>query len=78
MYNISFIIQGLVAALDNLVPAAEHRFCVMHLYRNMPKEFKSTGVKKLFWFAARATTDYYFNRHMLNLSKVYTKLSPYH
>ena len=64
--------KGLVNALENHVPMAEHRFCVMHLYKNLWKDFKGIGVRRLLWSAARSTTEYYFKRHMDELKKVIT------
>ena len=53
------------------MPRAEHRFCVMHMYKNMWKEFKGIGVRQCLWAAARSTTDYMFNKHMDEMKKVY-------
>ncbi|XP_074376912.1 uncharacterized protein LOC141718430 [Apium graveolens] len=55
---------GLINVLEAVFPNVEHRFCVMHLYRNMWKEHKGIGVRMYLWLAARATTDYTFNKHM--------------
>ena len=68
--------KGLVHALENQVPSAEHRFCVMYLYRNLWKEHKGIGVRRLLWSAARATTEYFFNKHMDELKKVISYISP--
>lgn len=62
--------KGLVNALEKQVPHAEHRFCVMHLYKNMYKEHKGIGVRKLLWCAAKSTTNYYFNKHINDMKKV--------
>ena len=62
--------QGLINALNSVVPNAEHRFCVMHLYKNMVKEHKGIILRELLWLTARATTDYMFNKHMEELKKV--------
>ncbi|XP_074364979.1 uncharacterized protein LOC141706040 [Apium graveolens] len=62
--------KGLINALENIVPNAEHRFCVMHLYRNMWKEHKGIGVRMILWKAARATTEYTFKKHMDELQKL--------
>lgn len=64
------VMQGLINALDNVVPNAEHRFCVMHLFNNMVKVHKGRGLRELLWMAARATNDYMFNKHMTALKKV--------
>ncbi|XP_074383321.1 uncharacterized protein LOC141724920 [Apium graveolens] len=65
--------NDLINALENIVPNAEHRFCVMHLYRNMWKEHKGIGVRMILWKAARATTEYTFKKHMDELQKLSKK-----
>ncbi|XP_074362844.1 uncharacterized protein LOC141703148 [Apium graveolens] len=62
--------KGLIDALEAVFPNVEHRFCVMYLYRNMWKDHKGIGVRMLLWLAARATTDYTFNKHMEELKKL--------
>lgn len=70
--------KGLVNALESLVPAAEHRFCVMHLYKNLWKNHKGIGVRRLMWCAAKSTTDYHFNINMEALKNVLVNLQyPY-
>lgn len=63
--------KGLVNALESQVPAAEHRFCVMHLYKNLWKEHKGIGVRRLLWSAAKSTTDYHYKMNMGALKKVF-------
>lgn len=60
-------------ALETQFPAAEKRFCVMHLYQNLCKESRSLGVRREMWGAAKSTTDYFFNMHMENNKKVQTQ-----
>ena len=62
--------QGLINALTTVVPNAEHKFCVMHLYRNMYKDHKGVGSRTLLWLAARSTTEFMFKKHMSELKKV--------
>ncbi|XP_021764632.1 uncharacterized protein LOC110729230 isoform X2 [Chenopodium quinoa] len=49
-------IQGLVEALSEVVPNAETRFCVRHIWANFKLKFTGSVFKELFWSAARATT----------------------
>lgn len=64
-------------ALDKIFPSAEKRFCAMHLANNLNGIVKSSAVRSSMWFAAKATTDYFFNLHMESLKKVTLKtLSP--
>ncbi|XP_021767712.1 uncharacterized protein LOC110732104 [Chenopodium quinoa] len=48
--------KGLVEALATVVPNAETRFCVRHIWANFKLKFTGTVFKELFWSAARATT----------------------
>ena len=57
-------------AVETHFPEFEIRFCCMHLYINMKKEFKGLGVCRQMWLAARSTTDYFFNMNMVNLKNV--------
>ena len=40
--------------LKDLMPNAEHRFCVRHLYANFKKDFPGKVLKDAMWSAARA------------------------
>lgn len=62
--------QGLINALEALVPNAEHRFCVMHLYQNMNKDFKGIALRQLLWKSARASTEWELNLHMRKMKEV--------
>lgn len=70
VHHILILMQGLINALNAIVPNAEHRFCVMHLYTNMYKDHKGVGCRALLWLAARSTTEYMFKKHMTELEKV--------
>ncbi|XP_074356643.1 uncharacterized protein LOC141696397 [Apium graveolens] len=61
---------GLINDLEAIVPQAEHRFCVMHLFQNMHKEYKGLALRHLLWKAARATTMWGFNLHMNQMKEV--------
>ncbi|XP_074352940.1 uncharacterized protein LOC141692100 [Apium graveolens] len=65
--------KGLINALEEVVPNAEHRFCVMHLYQNMHKKFKGVALRQLLWKAARSTTNWEFNLHMNNMKEIAVK-----
>ncbi|KAL0299181.1 UNVERIFIED_CONTAM: hypothetical protein Sradi_6577900 [Sesamum radiatum] len=47
--------KGLIDAVDQLLPGCEHRFCVMHLYKNFKNTHKGMALKDILWRAARAT-----------------------
>ncbi|CAI9297266.1 unnamed protein product [Lactuca saligna] len=48
--------KGLIEAVKERVPDAEHRQCARHVYANFKKKFKGAAYRKLFWRAAKATT----------------------
>ena len=37
--------QGLVPTIQDLLPTAEHRFCMRHLYANFRKRFSGKKIK---------------------------------
>ncbi|WOH04271.1 hypothetical protein DCAR_0623680 [Daucus carota subsp. sativus] len=51
-------------------PEPEHRFCVMHLYQNMHKDYQGIALRQLLWKCARASTDWEFKKHMNKLKEV--------
>ena len=65
------IFQGLVNALETQFPSAEHRFRVMHLYKNLANLYKGTDIRSQLWLAAKANTDYWFDKHMGYSKKVH-------
>jgi len=48
-------LQGLLLALQELIPNVEQRFCVRHIYANFRKKFPGKNLKRLLWKAAAAT-----------------------
>ncbi|KAL2240743.1 UNVERIFIED_CONTAM: hypothetical protein Sindi_0715500, partial [Sesamum indicum] len=63
--------KGLVGALEELFPNAEHRFCVRHLHSNFKIfGFRGLAFKNGLWKAARATTVNQFNARMQELKEL--------
>nr|GEW54062.1 hypothetical protein [Tanacetum cinerariifolium] len=65
--NFTFITgrqKGLLPALKDLFPAAEHIYCVRHIHDNMNLIFKGGQYKELLWKCATATTEVHFKRAM--------------
>ncbi|XP_034229448.1 uncharacterized protein LOC117638427 [Prunus dulcis] len=58
---------GLNRAFDIVVPQAQHRWCVRHMYGNFKDKFKGEGLKDLLWSATRATNRYEFQVEMNKL-----------
>ena len=46
--------QGLVQAMQNLLPTSFHMMCCHHILQKFQNRFKQTRLKDLFWEAARA------------------------
>ncbi|KAI3447044.1 hypothetical protein Pfo_003709 [Paulownia fortunei] len=47
--------KRLIDAIDTWLPGCEHRFCVMHLYKNFKLTHKGLALKNILWKAAKAT-----------------------
>ncbi|GKC48768.1 mutator type transposase, partial [Tanacetum coccineum] len=61
--------KGLIPALAQVFPCAEHRFCLRHIHENMKGQFRGDLYKELLWNCACATTMPYFEKHMDKLRK---------
>ncbi|CAI9303784.1 unnamed protein product [Lactuca saligna] len=59
--------KGLLLAIEQLFPNAEHRFCIRHIYQNMRIRFKTTEYKEYFLRCASATTIPEFEVVMVEL-----------
>lgn len=59
--------KGLIETFKELMPNAEHRFYLRHLYSNYRKKFRGKELKDLMWRAASATTVWEHNHHMKTL-----------
>ncbi|KAL0434777.1 UNVERIFIED_CONTAM: hypothetical protein Sradi_0185600 [Sesamum radiatum] len=55
---------GIDANNYQLLPGCEHRFCVMHLYKNFKNTHKGMALKDILWRAARATRMADFEKAM--------------
>ena len=62
-------LQGLLPAIAQLYPQAEHRFCLRHIYENMRKKWKTKEYKDHLWQCAIATTVPEFEHYMNELNK---------
>ncbi|CAI9297880.1 unnamed protein product [Lactuca saligna] len=61
---------GLVKAVKERVPAAEHRQCARHIYANFKKRFKGEQYRKLFWAAAASTNQPKFEAEMNSIKTI--------
>jgi hypothetical protein len=63
--------HGLIPSFDAVIPMADHRICVRHLYANFrDKRFRGVALKELLWVAASAYTDIEFRYHMEEIKKL--------
>ncbi|GJY40675.1 mutator type transposase [Tanacetum coccineum] len=53
--------KGVIPALVETFPAAEHRYCLKHIYDNMKLQWKGKLFKELLWRCATATNVTHFN-----------------
>ncbi|GJZ50769.1 calcium/proton exchanger [Tanacetum coccineum] len=56
--------KGLLDAVSELLPQAQHRKCTRHIYANFKKKFSGVQFQKLFWYAACSTIEQQFQEHM--------------
>ncbi|KAL4579977.1 hypothetical protein LXL04_016149 [Taraxacum kok-saghyz] len=55
--------SGLISALAQMFPNAEHRICIRHINENMRRSWRTREYKELLWKCAKATTVPEFNRN---------------
>ncbi|GJX08639.1 mutator type transposase [Tanacetum coccineum] len=71
-YSGQMLTAGLVPTIAKLFPAAEHRFCVRHINKNMNITWKGGDYKEMLWKCATSTTVVRFKKSMAEL-KNYNK-----
>ncbi|XP_033135086.1 uncharacterized protein LOC103836824 [Brassica rapa] len=61
--------KGLINAVADLLPAAEHRHCARHIFANWKKVYGASEYEDYFWAIAYSFTkgDYQFNLHALEV-----------
>ncbi|KAK9080510.1 hypothetical protein SSX86_000268 [Deinandra increscens subsp. villosa] len=62
--------KGIVEAVKDVFPYAEHRQCTRHIYANFNKKFRGIDYKNLFWGAAKSTTEQQFEAKMNELKAI--------
>ncbi|XP_071718819.1 uncharacterized protein [Rutidosis leptorrhynchoides] len=61
--------KGLVHAVENLFPCAEHRHCLRHIHGNMKGSFRGVAYKNHLWRCATVTTVPEFEHAMNQLKE---------
>ncbi|KAI3511151.1 hypothetical protein L1887_18295 [Cichorium endivia] len=62
--------KGLLEAVKEVLPDAEHRQCARHIYANFKKRFTGAQFETLFWKASKATTEPHFNAIMKEIQQL--------
>jgi len=62
--------QGLLPAIQSLLPGADQRFCMRHLYANFRKKFPGKNLKALMWEAAHNTYPQQWEKVMKRMKEV--------
>ena len=57
MDSLKFWLYGLVHSVIDVLPKAEHRACVIHIYVNWSKKHKGEELQLQFWNAAWSTFE---------------------
>jgi len=65
--HITVVKQSLLPAIQELLPGAEQRFCMRHLYSNFRKRFGGQKLKNLMWKAAIVTHHVAWERVMRDI-----------
>ena len=74
---IGYILQGLINAIDELFPNAEHRFCVRHILSNFRTRFKGKALKDALWRCARSSYGVKFREEMQVIEGMSTEAHAY-
>ncbi|XP_072090669.1 uncharacterized protein [Arachis hypogaea] len=61
---------GLIPAVQEIYPNANHRFCAMHIWQNFRKKWSDLQLKMCMWSCAKATTTQDFNAAMEKLKRI--------
>ncbi|GKC56001.1 multidrug resistance-associated protein 5 [Tanacetum coccineum] len=56
--------KGLIEAVKDVMPNAEHRQCARHIYENFRKQYPGLEYRQLFWAASKASYPQLFNKIM--------------
>jgi hypothetical protein len=61
--------KGLINAMKDYLPAAEHRMCARHIYANWRKKHRDHEWQKKFWAVAKACNKQDFNYYKAKLAQ---------
>ncbi|GJX81222.1 pentatricopeptide repeat-containing protein [Tanacetum coccineum] len=69
--------KGLIEAVKEVMPYAEHRQCARHIYEGFRKQYSGVEFRQLFWAASKASYPHLFNKIMENIKKDNPKAHEY-
>ena len=61
--------KGLIKAVNEIIPNAEHRMCARHIYANWRKKHKEKVYQKMFWACAKSSDSVQFNYNRAKLAQ---------
>jgi hypothetical protein len=61
--------KGLINAMKEFLPKAEHRMCARHIYANWRKKHRAHEWQKKLWAVAKASNQQDFNYYRANLAQ---------
>jgi transposase-like protein len=61
--------KGLIKAVSEIVPEAEHRMCARHIYANLKKLHRDKQFQKMFWCCVKSSDRTGFNYHRAKLAQ---------
>jgi transposase-like protein len=61
--------KGLINAMKDYLPKAEHRMCARHIYANRRKKHRAHEWQKKFWAVAKASNKQDFNYNKAKLAQ---------
>ncbi|XP_057803709.1 uncharacterized protein LOC131019041 [Salvia miltiorrhiza] len=65
--------KGLMEAVKEVTPAAEHRWCARHIYANWSKKWRGEELKKRFWATAWSSFQQKFKFNLAKVSAINKK-----
>ncbi|XP_057790898.1 uncharacterized protein LOC131008011 [Salvia miltiorrhiza] len=63
--------KGLLDAVNNTLPNAEHRWCARHIYANWSKKWRGDELKKRFWICAWSTFEEEFKANLSRIGEIH-------
>lgn len=69
--------QGVTLAVKDVFPEVEHRECMMHMWKNLKKQYHGDVIDKHMWPAARAFEEDVYDWHMSQIQEANRNVKPW-